>query len=145
MSTIESNLREIAAGRGAEDLAINYSDIHPLWGGVSVTLTRGREYERTVRQPGGASVLVRRQVTRDEVASLVQLLVKLGAWEQRIPERAPVPDESRATLTIQCGATQSSIWEWYNDLSKHQRLARIRDRLLHLGDDAVVEAAPNDA
>ncbi len=87
---------------------------------------------------------MQRQVTRDEVASLVQLLVRFGAWEQRIAERAPVPDESRAMLTIQCGAAQSSIWEWYNDLSKHQRLARIRDRLLHLADDAVVEAAPNE-
>jgi hypothetical protein len=140
---VEANLREIEAGRGAANFTVIYSDMHGLWGGATVTLTRDGDYEQTVRQPGGAPVRVRRRVAPEWVAALAQLLVEVRAWEQRTPERAPVPDENRATLSVRCGAAESSIWEWYHDLPKNQRLIRVRDRLMQLGEDLPTGAAPN--
>jgi hypothetical protein len=140
---MEANLRDIAAGRGAESFAVTYSDMHGLWGGVTMTLTHTGDYEQTLCQPGGAPAIVRRRVTSERIAALARLLVEIRAWEQHIPERAPVPDESRATLTVRCGAAESSIWEWYNDLSKNQRLIQVRDLLLQLGEAIPGGGVPN--
>jgi hypothetical protein len=62
-------------------------------------------------------------------------LLEIKAWEQRMPERAPVPDESRATLALRAGDIETSIWEWYNDLAKNTRLARVRSLLIGLAAD----------
>jgi hypothetical protein len=132
---MEASLREIEAGRGTASFAVTYSDMHGLWGGVTVTLTRDGDYEQTMRRPGGLPVLVRRRLAPEHATALAQLLVEIRAWEQRTPERAPVPDESRAMLSIRCGAAESSIWEWYNDMPRNQRLIRVRDRLIQLGED----------
>ncbi|HUS65929.1 MAG TPA: hypothetical protein VMZ28_15360, partial [Kofleriaceae bacterium] len=54
-------------------------------------------------------------------------IVQHRAWEQRVPERAPVPDESRAHLTISYLGKSASIWEWFNDLEANQRIVQIRE------------------
>ena len=47
------------------------------------------------------------------------------AWTQRIDERQPVPDESRATLKT-CYRDQCvEIWELYNDLEKNARIGDV--------------------
>jgi hypothetical protein len=46
------------------------------------------------------------------------------------PERAAVPDEVRAKLTISIGDGCLVIWECHADLIKNKRLVRIRDRML---------------
>jgi hypothetical protein len=43
-----------------------------------------------------------------------------------------VPDESRAVLTLRTGGDEATIWEWYNDLGKNARQARVRALLLEL-------------
>jgi hypothetical protein len=132
---MEAALRELAAGQGTGSLLVTYSDLHGLWGGATMTLTGGGEYERTSRDPGGPTVVVQREVAAGRVAAIVRLLLEIEAWEQRVAERPPLPDESRATLTLRCGAAESSIWERFNDLAQGQRLARVRDALAELAED----------
>ena len=57
---------------------------------------------------------------------LVRLLVQLDAWEQRIPDRPPVPDESRAALTISVNGSANRISERFNDLAANNRLVQIK-------------------
>ena len=64
---------------------------------------------------------------------LVDLLVSIEAWEQRVPEREPLPDESRAYLRVTIGEDSTTIWEWYNDLSGNDRIARVKAFLETLG------------
>ncbi|HUM71444.1 MAG TPA: hypothetical protein PLK31_21655, partial [Chloroflexota bacterium] len=69
-------------------------------------------------------------VPPDDTRALASLLLDLQAWRQATPDRAPFPDESRATLTIHIGDTAVSIWEWVNELAGNGRIIRIRDRML---------------
>jgi len=129
---MEAALREAAAGQGSVSLLVTYSDMHGLWGGVTMTLTGAGEYERTSREPGGPAVAVQHRVDGARVAAIVRLLLEIEAWERRVAEQPPLPDESRATLTLRCGGAESSIWERYNDLAENRRLVRVRDALAGL-------------
>jgi hypothetical protein len=133
---MEEQLEHIAEGHAARDLTIVYSDVHGLWGGISVTLSTSGVYER-LEYVRGASVpdVVRGTVAPARVQDVACLLLEIKAWEQRMPERAPVPDESRATLALRAGDIETSIWEWYNDLAKNTRLARVRSLLIGLAAD----------
>lgn len=123
----ESALRMVAAGNGAE-LSVVYDDMHGLWGGQTISIAGNGAYERKERARGdSAPVVTSGNVDQQQIQALATLLVDLAAWEQRVPERAPVPDESRATLRIRVGTAEATIWEWYNDLPKNNRIAQIRD------------------
>ena len=65
------------------------------------------------------------RVTPDDLKELVTRLVKHEAWAQRIDERQPVPDESRATLETCYRDECVVIWEWYNDLEKNARIGDV--------------------
>jgi len=142
-ASMQEHLEEIAHGKSSETLKVVYSDMHGLWGGVTITLADDGAYEQTQRTRGSAAQVRRGHITREQVRDVCQLLVDQQAWQQRVPERTPVPDESRATLTIRCGQTESSIWEWYNDLAANGRLGLIRDRLVELGRRFPAQTAPN--
>jgi hypothetical protein len=133
---VESTLRAIAGGNAAPaDLSVIYDDMHGLWGGQTISLLGTGAYERQERARGGsAPVVITGMVDRQQLQALASLLVDLKAWEQRVPERAPVPDESRATLKIRVGATEVAIWEWYNDLPKNDRMVQISSRMHSFGD-----------
>ena len=132
---MEQHRKKFGAGGDSSDLTITYSDMHGLWGGITVTLSTDGAYERLERKPGaGVPDLVRGAVAPARVRDVVRLLSEISAWEQRTPERMPVPDESRATLTLRAGGVEASIWEWYNDLTKNARLTRVRSLLLELAD-----------
>lgn len=136
MHPIEAELRRIADGGDAEGLRVAYSDVHGLWGGVAITLTGAGEYEQAPYDRAGALAPIRRRVGAEQVAAMARLLVEIEAWEQRVPERMPVPDESRASLVVEVGGGRAAIWEWYNDLERNGRIARVRDALLALGEGA---------
>jgi hypothetical protein len=145
---VERALRAIAAGhRAASDVSVSYDDMHAFWGGVTMSVSKAGSYERTQRARGANAprVITTASVDAREVRELAGLLLELKAWEQETPERAPFPEESRATLTIRVGDTKISIWEWYNDLAKNGRLIRIRDRMLELGKQARLGDAPKKA
>src|SRR5262245_15734129 len=130
---MEHLLKDVAEGRAPDDLTITYSDMHGLWGGVTITLSTSGAYERLERKPGASAPdVVRATVAPAHVRDVVRLLLEIEAWEQRTPQRMPVPDESLATLTLQSGDVETSISEWYNDLKRSARLAQVRELLLEL-------------
>ena len=123
--TIREALSEITARKlNPTPLSITYDDMHGLWGGLTLTIRgNGNVEQKAVKEEVGRPGLV----SRDSILKLVRLLLKEKAWEQREPQRAPKPDESKAQLVIQYGKQRSEIWEWYNDLDKNQRLGKIRE------------------
>jgi len=130
---MEKQLTDIADGRATQNLGIVYSDMHGLWGGVTVTLSTNGAYERLERARGAiVPELVQRTVTIDQVQSVVRVLLETRAWEQQALQRRPIPDEVLATLTLKSGDAESSIWELYNNLEKNGRLIRVRKLLLDL-------------
>jgi hypothetical protein len=124
-SPVKSALERIEAGRlDLTPLAVSYDDLHPLWGGLVLTIQgTGKVEQKAVRQTSGQPKLV----TREDLLHLVRLLLSQQAWVQRVPERPPVPDESKARLTIRYGDDQAVIWEWYNDLTANRRIVQVRD------------------
>jgi hypothetical protein len=130
---MEQQLKEFAQGRATQNLTIMYSDMHGLWGGVTVTLSTNGAYECLERAHGAiVPELVRRTVTIGQVQEVIGLLLDTRAWEQQPLQRTPIPDEVLATLMLKSGDNASSIWELYNNLEKNGRLVHIRRLLLEL-------------
>lgn len=123
--TVQRALKQIAVGRGdLTPLVVTYDDLHGLHGGLRLTIHgTGKVEQQAERQPVGAA----RAVSRENLVKLAALLVKHAAWEQRVPQRMAVPDESRATLTVTYGPHSVQIWEWYNDLEQQRRISEIAE------------------
>ena len=119
-------------GDGTLDLApltVSYDNLHPFWGGLVLTIHgTGQTEQRAVRHPEAQL----KSIAREDLLKLVRHLVRVEAWVQRVPERAPVPDESKAQVSIRYGNDQTTIWEWHNDLNKNQRIIQIRDLMLEI-------------
>jgi hypothetical protein len=126
--SLKACLRNAASG-GTPLPAIVYSDAHGLWGGTTISLGADGAYRRDRVDPREPPQRAEGLVDAARHRALATLLLELQAWKQRVPDRRAVPDESRAGLTIRCGDAQARIWEWYNDLGKLQRIARVRDAL----------------
>jgi hypothetical protein len=129
--SVEDTLKRIQAGSEVpSDLQITYDDMHGLWGGTTIVITGKGSGERRERTRGNAEpeVFVR-SVTREQVFELVKLLIEHEAWQQRTPDRDPVPDESRASLAIHVNGQSSSIWEWFNTMEKNKRLVTIKTKM----------------
>ena len=118
--------------RGAGDLAsvsVTYDDLHGLHGGLLLTIYGdGRAEQKAVR----TDMRETRRVSPADLQRLIALVRELQAWEQRTPERAPVPDESRSRLTIRVGEAETTVWEWYNDMRKNARIGRVRDLMTEI-------------
>ena len=108
------------------DLWITYSDLHPLHGGLELVVDGlGHVQQEALRE----EVKEPEDLTEEEMMQLVILIIELEAWKQIVPERAPLPDESRAILQIQAGESGSQMWEWYNDMVGDNRLIQIREMM----------------
>jgi hypothetical protein len=120
---VRKALEDITSGRGdPQPLAVTYDDLHALWGGLRLTIRgTGQVEQKAVREKAGEP----RTVSREEIVKLAALLVRHAAWEQRVPERTALPDESRTSLTITYGQNSVTIWEWYNDLETNRRIGDI--------------------
>ena len=128
---MEQKLKDLAEGRATQNLTIVYSDMHGLWGGVTITLSTSGEYELLERKRGViVPDLVRRTILPAHVQEMIGLLLETRSWEQQTLERAPMPDEVLATLTLRTGDSETSIWELYNNLERNGRLVRVRRLLL---------------
>jgi hypothetical protein len=109
------------------DLVITYDDMHGLWGGTTITICGDGSVERYTKARGAAVAQTSHtMIDQQMLLDLVRLLVQLEAWEQRIPDRPLVPDESRASLTISVNGGASRIWERFNDLAANNRLVQIK-------------------
>ena len=131
---VERGLRSGAeADRVPETLRVTYDDHHRLWGGRRITVRGdGRVVEQRWRpgQPTGEPEAWRGEVDPARLVPLVELLVRIEAWEQRTDvDDLPRLDEGRARLTVAIGDERSTTWEWANDLEANRRLVRVRDML----------------
>jgi hypothetical protein len=133
---MEQYLTAFVEGRAAHNLTIVYSDMHWLWGGVTITLSVTGVYECLEHQRESIiPELIRKTVRPARIQEVIILLRELRAWEQQTLERAPMRDEVRATLILRTDEVESSIWELYNKLERNNRLVRIRKLLLELAKD----------
>jgi hypothetical protein len=130
---MEQHLKDFAEGHATQNLTFVYSDMHWLWGGVTITLSTSGAYERLEHVRGSiVANLVRKTVTPAHVQDVLHLLRETRAWEQMQLERTPMADEVRATLTLRTSAVETSIWELHNNLEKNGRLVRVGRLLLEL-------------
>jgi hypothetical protein len=130
---MEAQLKDFTQGHASQNLTIIYSDMHGLWGGITITLSTDGAYERLERVRGQiVPDMLRRTVTPAQVQKVIGLLLERRLWEQQTLQRTPLPDEVRATLTLRTGNIESSIWEIYNKLEKNGRIVRVRRVLLEL-------------
>lgn len=129
-TSIKENLQAFLDSKfPADELEITYTDLHGLWGGLQITIHgSGKVEQKIVRAQAG----VPHNLTREEINQLIKLLIELEAWIQRVPERPPVPDESRAYLLIRIGELNSETWEWYNDMKDNNRLILILNKIKEL-------------
>jgi hypothetical protein len=114
------------------DFEVEYSDMHAFHGGEILTVRgkvlTGRYLSRNEAMLGEISPPPK-TLTTEQLRAFVDLLLDLEAWEQRVPSRTAVLDESSASLTITVGELQSFIWEWYNDLHGNERMVRVKEML----------------
>jgi hypothetical protein len=104
--------------------SVTYDDLHGLFGGLTLTIHgNGKVEQQSVR------VVARepRNASNVDLQKLVDLLLNQKAWEQRVAERPPRPDEGKVRLIINYREDSMTIWEWYNDLLRNNRILRIRD------------------
>lgn len=129
---VSDKLKEIPdGGEVPADFEVVYDDRHGLWGGTRMVVSGdGRGEERRERVGGDPEPEVfTRNVSRGQLLDLLRLLIETEAWEQRAPERAPVPDEGRATLLIRVGGQESSVWERTHEMAREHRLTLIKDKM----------------
>ena len=133
---MEQYLNAFVEGRATHNLTMVYSDLHWLWGGVTITLSVTGAYEYLEhRRESIVPDLIHRTVTPARIQEVIVLLRELRAWEQQTLERTPMRDEVRATLILRTDEVEASIWELYNKLERNHRLVRIRKLLLDLAKD----------
>lgn len=123
---VKKALQELAQEKGdLSKLTVTWNDLHAIHGGLRLTIGGdGKATQEAKREKAGE---LKEKVEAKDVKELVQLLVRHEAWAQRVPERAAVPDESRARLTIAVGDQSVTVWEWYNSLERTKRLVEVRD------------------
>ncbi len=121
---VRDALTELARGEGdLAPLTVTFDHLHALHGGLQLTIHGdGRVEQRALRTKAGDP---KDQITQDDLKSLAALLVKHEVWTERIDERPPVPDESRATLKTCYRDECVEIREWYNDLEKNARIGDV--------------------
>ena len=128
--TIEENLQAFIDNKLPDnELEIIYTDLHGLWGGLEIIIQgSGKVKQKAVK----VEALKAHDLTKLEIDQLVKLLIELKAWQQIVPEREPVPDESRVYLRIKAGNAQSEIWEWFNEIKDNDRLVVILNEIKNL-------------
>jgi len=128
---MQEELKEILASQQVPaDLSITYDDMHGLWGGSIFTVRGDGSLERQIRPPGfPAPSSSNTHISAHQLLELVRLLVEFSAWEQRTANSPPIPDESRAYLTISLKGNRSVVWERFNEMRVNDRLIRIKDWL----------------
>ena len=120
----------VKSGHVPKDLLVTYDDIDALHGGTRLEVRGDGKGRRSELLHGGSAPRVSmRPVSEAELLDMTRELVELEAWLQKTPDRPPVPDESKSTLTIAVGGKSVAVWEWYNDMAKTNRMQKVLDRM----------------
>ena len=127
---MRAQLQAVADGDAPADFDVTYSDVQPLWGGVTLTLDAEGRFARTTHGPGGRTTeTTRGRVSSEQVREMAALLVEIEAWLHHPTSRHAIPDEAIVTLTLRCGGEEATVWELHGDLERNARLVRVRDLL----------------
>jgi len=111
-------------------LQIRYTDLHPIHGGLEIVVSGAGAVRQKARR---TKVSAASDLTVAEMKELVRLLVRIKAWQQRVPDRkSTMSDESKAYLTITVGSSKTHTWEWYLSMGSYNRLIRVKDLLKRL-------------
>ena len=133
-NSVTSALESMSKNGDIKHLKVTYNDLHGFHGGLTLSIYgSGKVEQQNLRCAVGTPV----EVTSENLLKLIELLIELEAWKQLVPERMPVPDESRASLTIETDGQSSLLWEWFNDLSANNRLKRVADLMKEIAWDRV--------
>ena len=126
--SLDEALEQIAAGeRPPGDLEVIYDDMHGLHGGETITLHGDGTVTAVRREPPDSPQTEHTaQVSPERVLEIVELVVDIEGWEQEVPERVMVPDESTARLGLRGAGFEGGMWEFYNDLEGLDRLVRVK-------------------
>lgn len=131
--TVRKQLRLILEGDiPTGEFTVVYNDMHSFHGGKTLSVNGDTLRARYLLRQGAG----RKQVdsspsvlTSDQLHALVSLLLEIEVWEQRVPRREAVRDESIAGLRTTIGEAECGIWEWYNDLGGNDRMVRVKSML----------------
>jgi hypothetical protein len=127
---VERRLREIAGGGPIPaGLRVTYSDLHGFHGGLEMVVSGdGKVVQEAVR----CEARPPKDLDEAGLRRLARVLVEQAAWEQRVADEMPVPDESRAFVKVEVEGGMSYAWERYNDMERLKRLAVVRDEMQRL-------------
>lgn len=143
---VQSKLESSAsAGNVPEGLVVVYDDHHPRWGGMRITVKgdRSLSVERwRPNQPVAAPDRWEGTVPPSAMDALVQLLVDIEAWEQKVEADETRIDDARARLEVRVGGERAATWEWANDLEANQRIVQVKRHLEALAFEARHPMAP---
>ena len=131
---MENELKTIIATNSVPaELIVTYDDMHGLWGGTMIMVHGDGNVERQTREIGAPeATIARMQIDERKLIELVQLLVELQAWEQRIADEPPIADESRAQVAITLKEDASRVWERVNEMVANNRLIQLKTLLENL-------------
>jgi hypothetical protein len=113
----------------AQTLTLIYNDVSGLYGGDRYELRDGVLLHAHVPRRGQPPIETRATLTPGQLRTLARLLESERIWEQQVPERQPLPDESKSTLTVKLAGAEVTTWEWFNDMESLQRLVKVQKQL----------------
>jgi hypothetical protein len=124
---MEEAIRAAMEAEVTPGLTLVFDDVHPLYGGALFELAADGSLKRTdVPRAQQEPTVTTTRLDEAERAALLALLAGIEAWEQRVPDRTPVPDESRAHLGLRLDGAESTVWEWANDLGDNARIVQVQ-------------------
>ena len=131
---VASALRSTArTGRLPPRLTVTFSEEPApldLWCCESFTLRGDGRLTRSGLGPTDAPETITVRVSKREVVSVVRLLVRLEAWQQRPTPRPS--NASRAKLRIRVGSSSTAIWPWQDHNGNSRRIGQVRVLLSNL-------------
>lgn len=133
---ISMRLKAIVAGAEVPtDLEVLYDETHGLWGEFKIIIRGDGSVqcrERRVYKPGKG--VTHAFINSQQIINLLGLLIEQRVWEQHMPRRNAVPDETIAVLRVSVGGLMASMWELNNDMAENKRLILIKNEMERLAE-----------
>ena len=104
------------AGPSVRLRAFGFDDVHPLWGGQSLSAKDHLPAEVCVVDVTHVERRFRLTLTREEWASVERLVSESGLLTAEMPLRDGIPDEGRPSITLVLASGETVVFaKWAND------------------------------
>jgi hypothetical protein len=120
------------SGDPPDELVVIYNDHGRRHGGDRIEIHGDGELHGDRWRPGDVEQEGRYwegHVPPHSIQGLIDLIVELEAWEQKVEVEDGRLNDQRARLTIHIGSSSSTIWEYRSDLEGGGRIFRIKTHL----------------